>query len=97
MLYGRVGEQDRIDRMLSSARAGASGALVIHGEAGIGKTALLEHAAEAAGAGRVLRTVGIESEMELAFGGLHQLLRPSPTTSTGCPNPRRPRSGRRSA
>ncbi|WP_331741378.1 AAA family ATPase [Kitasatospora sp. NBC_00085] len=76
MLYGRVGEQDRIDRMLSSARAGASGALVIHGEAGIGKTALLEHAAEAAGAGRVLRTVGIESEMELAFGGLHQLLRP---------------------
>ncbi|NUP51207.1 MAG: AAA family ATPase, partial [Catenulispora sp.] len=76
MLHGRVGELDRIDRMLAAARTGVSGALVIHGEAGIGKTALLEHAAAAAGSARVVRTVGIESEMELAFGGLHQLLRP---------------------
>ncbi|WP_137994425.1 helix-turn-helix transcriptional regulator [Streptomyces vilmorinianum] len=76
MLYGRGREQDQIAHMLSRAREGASSALVIHGEAGIGKTALLEYAVEAAGAGRVLRTVGIESEMELAFGGLHQLLRP---------------------
>ena len=84
MLYGRGTEQDQIHRMLSRADDGAgdaggasaSSALVIHGEAGIGKTALLEYAAELAGPGRVLRTVGIESEMELAFGGLHQLLRP---------------------
>ncbi|WP_415947968.1 helix-turn-helix transcriptional regulator [Streptomyces sp. KLOTTS4A1] len=75
-VYGRAGEQERIDRLLARARAGTSGALVIHGEAGIGKTTLLEHAARAAHPGRVLRTVGIEAEMELAFGGLHQLLRP---------------------
>ncbi|MBL1110357.1 AAA family ATPase [Streptomyces sp. 5-8] len=77
MLYGRGAEQDRVDQLLSRARKGESGALVIHGEAGIGKTALLAHAAQrtAEGHGRVLRTVGIESEMELPFGGLHQLLR----------------------
>ncbi|MFF4424655.1 AAA family ATPase [Streptomyces sp. NPDC001549] len=76
MLYGRGTEQDQIHRMLVRAGDGASGALVIHGEAGIGKTALLEYASGVAGPGRVLRTVGIESEMELAFGGLHQLLWP---------------------
>ncbi|MEV8530846.1 AAA family ATPase [Streptomyces sp. NPDC051211] len=76
MLYGRGTEQDRIHQLLICAREGTSSALVIHGEAGIGKTALLGYAAEAAGPGRVVRTVGIESEMELAFGGLHQLLRP---------------------
>ncbi|MFG2236323.1 AAA family ATPase [Streptomyces sp. NPDC048723] len=76
MLYGRGTEQDQIHRMLLRAGDGASGALVIHGEAGIGKTALLEYATGVAGPGRVLRTVGIESEMELAFGGLHQLLWP---------------------
>ncbi|MEU9716831.1 AAA family ATPase [Streptomyces sp. NPDC047976] len=89
MLYGRGTEQDRIEQLLARAREGMSGALLIHGEAGIGKTALLGYAVEAYGAGaggagaggadgggRVLRTVGIESEMELPFGGLHQLLRP---------------------
>ncbi|RST08960.1 hypothetical protein EF910_01735 [Streptomyces sp. WAC07149] len=76
MLYGRETEQDQIRRMLDRACDGASSALVIHGEAGMGKTALLEYAAGVAGPGRVLRTVGIESEMELAFGGLHQLLWP---------------------
>ncbi|MFG2292742.1 AAA family ATPase [Streptomyces sp. NPDC048603] len=85
MLYGRGTEQDRIEQLLARAREGMSGALLIHGEAGIGKTALLGFAVEAYeaaaggaadGVGRVLRTVGIESEMELPFGGLHQLLRP---------------------
>ncbi|MFD7325209.1 AAA family ATPase [Streptomyces sp. NPDC059875] len=76
MLYGRGTEQDHIRQLLSRAREGTSSTLVFHGEAGIGKTALLEYATEVAGPGRVLRTVGIESEMELAFGGLHQLLRP---------------------
>ncbi|MFI6015219.1 AAA family ATPase [Streptomyces sp. NPDC051243] len=76
MLYGRGTEQDRIDQLLVRAREGESGALVIHGEAGIGKTALLAYVAEAAGTARVLRTVGIESEMELPYGGLHQLLWP---------------------
>ncbi|MFJ8636896.1 AAA family ATPase [Streptomyces sp. NPDC093568] len=80
MLYGRGTEQDRIDQLLLRAREGESGALVIHGEAGMGKTALLAYAhacvSAAAGPARVLRTVGIESEMELPFGGLHQLLWP---------------------
>ncbi|WP_369147903.1 AAA family ATPase [Streptomyces sp. R44] len=76
MLYGRGIEQDQIRRMLTRAGDGASCALVLHGEAGIGKTALMEYAAGLAGPGRVLRTVGIESETELAFGGLHQLLWP---------------------
>lgn len=94
MLYGRGTEQDRIRRMLVRAGAGdgdgaggASGALVIHGEAGMGKTALLEYARGLAGPGRVLRTVGIESEMELAFGGLHQLLWPVASLLERLPRP----------
>ncbi|WP_405680713.1 AAA family ATPase [Streptomyces sp. NBC_00868] len=87
MLYGRGTEQDQIHRMLIRAGDGASCALVIHGEAGIGKTALLEYAAGLAGPGRVLRTVGIESEMELAFGGLHQLLWPVSNYRDQLPEP----------
>ncbi|MFJ9648707.1 AAA family ATPase [Streptomyces sp. NPDC101206] len=87
MLYGRETEQDQIHRILNRAGDGASCALVIHGEAGIGKTALLEYAAGLAGPGRVLRTVGIESEMELAFGGLHQLLWPVTSHLERLPEP----------
>ncbi|MGW0708500.1 AAA family ATPase [Streptomyces sp. NPDC002643] len=95
MLYGRGTEQDRIDQLLLRAREGESGALVIHGEAGIGKTALLAYAyahanaydPEAAGPARVLRTVGIESEMELPYGGLHQLLRPMTDRLDRLPDP----------
>ncbi|MGK5629185.1 ATP-binding protein [Streptomyces sp. URMC 123] len=79
MLHGRTAERERMDRMLADARRGISGALLIHGEAGIGKTALLDHAAERAADGirmRVLRVEGIESEMELAHAGLHQFLLP---------------------
>ncbi|WP_274564799.1 ATP-binding protein [Streptomyces spiramyceticus] len=76
MLQGRTVERDRIDQMLVGARRGTSSALLIHGEAGIGKTSLLDYAAERAEGMRVLRVEGIESEMELAFGGLHQLFLP---------------------
>ncbi|MEW9548188.1 AAA family ATPase [Nonomuraea sp. NPDC050783] len=78
MLYGREAETDRIDRLLAEARQGRSGVLVLRGPAGIGKSALLELAArEAAATGmRTLRGVGIESETELVFAALHQLLRP---------------------
>ncbi|MET9410102.1 AAA family ATPase [Streptomyces sp. NPDC002935] len=62
--------------MLANSRHGASSSLLLHGEAGIGKTTLLEHAAAHADGIRVLWVEGIESEMELAFGGLHQLLLP---------------------
>ncbi|KOV10797.1 hypothetical protein ADK60_37215 [Streptomyces sp. XY431] len=62
--------------MLADGRRGNSGALLLHGEAGIGKSALLDWAAGQAGGARVLRVEGIESEMELAYGGLHQLFLP---------------------
>ena len=78
-LVGREDQQAVIDRLLDEARAGRSGALVVRGDAGIGKSALLEHAVRSAGeAGdmAVLRGVGIESEAELPFGALHLLLHP---------------------
>ncbi|WP_431873578.1 helix-turn-helix transcriptional regulator [Amycolatopsis sacchari] len=79
MLYGRDPERARLDDVLAAAVAGRSGALVVRGEPGIGKTALLEHAAGAAAAAgaRVLRGGGVESEAELPFAGLHLLLRPA--------------------
>ena len=76
MLLGRASECERIERLVAQARAGASGVLVLRGEPGIGKTALLEHAAGVAGVATVLRVRGVESEVQVAFGGLHELLRP---------------------
>ncbi|MFI6506654.1 AAA family ATPase [Streptosporangium sp. NPDC050855] len=75
MFHGRTDELAVIDRLLADARGRRSGALVVRGEAGIGKSALLDHAAAEAGDMRVLRGVGIESESELPFAGLHLLLR----------------------
>jgi len=74
MLHGRSAETARLDELLAAARDGRSGVLVIRGEAGVGKTALLDYAA-AAGM-RVLRGTGIESEAELPFAALQWLLRP---------------------
>jgi DNA-binding CsgD family transcriptional regulator len=65
-----------LDRVLDVARAGRSRALVVEGEAGVGKTALLDYAVGSASDLRVLRAVGVESEMELAFAALHQLCAP---------------------
>ena len=76
MLLGRDREREAIDRLLSDARASRSGALVLRGEPGIGKSALLEHAVERADGMRVLSASGIEAESELPFAGLHQLLWP---------------------
>jgi DNA-binding CsgD family transcriptional regulator len=75
MLLGRAGEQAVVGRLLADARAGRSGALVLRGEAGIGKTALLEDAAVRAAGMRVLRTAGVPGEAELPFSALHLLLR----------------------
>ena len=75
-IVGRAPEQVEIARLLSAVRQGLSGALVLRGEAGIGKTALLDDAAASAGDLDVVRLVGIESEIELGFAALHQLLRP---------------------
>jgi DNA-binding CsgD family transcriptional regulator len=77
MLYGRDRERAEIWALLEQARASRSGALVLRGEAGIGKTALLEDARDRATDMHVLRARGVESESELPFAGLHQLLRPA--------------------
>ncbi|MDV6011641.1 AAA family ATPase [Haloechinothrix sp. LS1_15] len=74
MLHGRSREQATIDAMLTSARNGHSATLVIRGDAGIGKSALLDYAAHTASDMRVLRGAGVESESELPFAGLHLLL-----------------------
>src|SRR5918997_678874 len=73
MLHGRCAEQAMVQELLHAARDGVSGALIVRGEPGIGKTALLDHAAERADGMRVLRGAGIESETELPFAGLHLL------------------------
>src|SRR5690348_309315 len=76
MLHGRRDECVVLDRLLDGARAGRSGALVLEGEAGVGKTALLDYAMASASDMRVLSAVGVESEMEIAFAALHQLCAP---------------------
>jgi DNA-binding CsgD family transcriptional regulator len=75
-LIGRERECGEIDRLLRNARAGEGGSLVVRGEPGIGKTALLDYAARRAGAATVLRAAGVDAEADLAFAGLYSLLRP---------------------
>jgi DNA-binding CsgD family transcriptional regulator len=76
MLVGRNDECDALDRLVAEIRAGQSRVLVLRGDAGVGKTALLEHLAGAADGCRVARAAGVESEMELAYAGLHALCAP---------------------
>jgi DNA-binding CsgD family transcriptional regulator len=73
-LTGRRNECDVIDQLIEAVGAGESGALVVRGEPGVGKTALLEYLVDQAPGFRVARAAGVQSEMELAFAGLHQLL-----------------------
>jgi DNA-binding CsgD family transcriptional regulator len=73
---GRSSERARLDRLLKDVHSGQSGVLVIRGEAGVGKTALLRYAVEQASHFRIAQIAGIESEMELAYAGLHQLCTP---------------------
>jgi DNA-binding CsgD family transcriptional regulator len=75
-LTGRRAECGVLDKLLAAVRAGESRVLVVHGEPGVGKTALLEYLADRAAGCRVLRVAGVQSEMELAFAGLHQLCAP---------------------
>ena len=76
MLLGRDRERAVIDSLLDDARSGASRVLVVRGEPGIGKSALLAYALERAGDARVLRGIGVEAEGELPFAALHQVLWP---------------------
>ncbi|MEV0825164.1 ATP-binding protein [Nonomuraea rubra] len=75
-LRGRQTECEALDQLVATVQSGHSAVLVVRGEAGIGKTVLLEHARAGAAGCRIARAAGIESEMELAFGGLHQLCAP---------------------
>ena len=75
-LRGRTSECALLDDLVSAIRRGESRSVVLRGEAGIGKTALLEYLVTAASDLRVVRAVGVESEMELAFASLHQLCAP---------------------
>jgi DNA-binding CsgD family transcriptional regulator len=72
-LLGRRDECAALDQLVASVRAGPSRALVLRGEAGVGKSALLEYLAQHASGCRIARAGGVEAEVELAFAGLHQL------------------------
>ena len=91
MLLGRADECAMVDGVLGHARAGASRVLLVAGEPGVGKSALLEYAVESASASgfQVVRASGAESEMELAFAGLQQLCAPLLDGSAQLPGPQR--------
>jgi DNA-binding CsgD family transcriptional regulator len=89
LLVGRRSECDVLDRLLSDVRGGRSGVLVLLGEAGVGKTALVEYAIGAASGFRVARAVGVESEVELAFAALQQLCAPMLDRLNRLPTPQR--------
>ena len=96
-LRGRDDERAVLDGLLEEARAGRSGVLVLRGEAGVGKTALLRYAVESAADMHVVRAVGGESEMELAFAALHQLCGPLLDRLGHLPDPQRDALGLPSA
>jgi len=84
---GRTSEREALDRMLQNVRGGQSAVLVIRGEAGVGKTALLRYAAGQASGFRLAQIGGVESEMELPFAGLHQLCAPMLERLDALPEP----------
>jgi DNA-binding CsgD family transcriptional regulator len=86
-LRGRRLERQVLDRLVDAVLAGESRALVVAGEPGVGKTALLDYLAGNASGCQVVRATGVQSEMELAFAGLHQLLTPMLDRLDGLPVP----------
>src|ERR687897_1945037 len=88
-LLGRRGECEALDRLLAGVRAGEGQVLVLRGEAGVGKTALLDYLLSGTSGCRVARAAGVESEMELPFAGLHQLCAPMLDGLGGLPGPQR--------
>jgi DNA-binding CsgD family transcriptional regulator len=88
-LHGRRSECDILTGLVAAAEAGRSQVLVLRGEAGIGKTALLEFLVDRASGCRVGRAAGVESELELAYAGLHQLCRPYLDRISTLPVPQR--------
>jgi DNA-binding CsgD family transcriptional regulator len=88
-LLGRRSECAALDDLVASVRAGPSRALVLRGEAGVGKSALLEYLVQRASGCGLARAAGVESEMELAFAGLHQLCAPFVDRLERLPGPQR--------
>ncbi|HXO06397.1 MAG TPA: ATP-binding protein, partial [Solirubrobacteraceae bacterium] len=88
-LLGRHSECAALDQLAASVRAGLSRALVIRGEAGVGKSALLEYLAQHASGCGIARAAGVESEMELAYAGLQQLCAPFLDRVERLPGPQR--------
>ncbi|SER26648.1 regulatory protein, luxR family [Lentzea albida] len=88
-MIGRAGETRRVGELVGHARQSRGGALVLTGEAGIGKSALLEHAVGAASGFEVLRATGSEFEQELPYSALHQLCVPVLGHLDALPAPRR--------
>src|SRR5277367_6587225 len=86
-LTDRRGERGVLDQLIDAVRAGGSRVLVVRGEPGVGKSALLDYLAGRASGCRVVRAAGVESEMELAFAGLHQLLASVLDRLEGLPGP----------
>src|SRR3954451_10098031 len=87
MLLGREAERLALDRLMVGARAGSGGVLALVGEPGIGKTSLLDYAAERAHGMSILRARGVESEAEIPFAGLAELLRPGLSVIDRIPPP----------
>ena len=88
-LLGRHREREALDRLLRGAHDGSGGVLALHGEPGVGKTALLDYAVEASPEFRVARTTGVEGEMELPFAALQNLCSPFLGLTQGLPQPQR--------
>lgn len=88
-LVNRHTERRVLDDLLVALRRGKSRALVLHGEPGIGKTALLEYVAASAEGFSIVRTSAVQSEMQLAFAGLHQLCTPMLEQLSALPDPQR--------
>ena len=88
-LLGRRSECAALDQLVASVREGLSRALVLRGEAGVGKSALLEYLVRRASGCGIARAAGVESEMELAFAGLHQLCAPFVDRLDRLPGPQR--------
>ncbi len=89
MLLGRRNECEELEALLAVVRSGHGGVLVVRGEAGVGKTALLDRLAEVAVDFEVVRAAGVESELELAFAALHQICGPMLGHLGSLPGPQR--------
>ena len=96
-LLGRRNECEELDRLLADALGGRSRVTVLRGEAGVGKSALLDYLSGQAAGWHVARAAGVESEMELAYAGLHQLCAPMLDHLACCPLRSATRSRRCSA